>query len=260
MLRTQFTETHCLHHIMPESDRLFILRFMKQMIVGLDLSFNSTGIAISYLEDWKAKYVTLHRLVFDDESRKTENWQPKPIINVVQEVYRMPRNIDRSQFSINKDPDDFSTEQITATLKAMVCAKRISKILDKQLSEYQPDAVFFNIEGAITPMFSTANQMRVIAELTVLQGYVREWIVRNYINKEYSNYVLHITPPNQLKRFFTGNGKADKDRMYQSFIENWDGIKLMPLRTNSKIDDVVDAFALMCFMYNQLISAGQITL
>lgn len=223
---------------------------MKQLIVGLDLSFNSTGIVFGFFNDYNATHISLYRLVFDDNSRKCINWKPKPIPRINQETYRMPTNINLEQLSLTNNSNDFTTEQITATLKALICSKRISKIIEKVVNEFKPDEIYYNIEGAITPVFSTANQMRVIAELTVLQGYVREWIVRDYIEKNYSKCVLYITPPNQNKKFFTGNGKATKDDMYKSFIEEWDGGKILPVVTNSKIDDVIDAFSLMAYMYN----------
>lgn len=225
---------------------------MRQIIIGLDLSFNSTGIVFGFFENYNATHISLHRLVFDDNSRKTLSWKPKHIPGINQETYKMPDNINLSELSLTEDSNDFTTEQLTATLKAMICSKKICKILERVLDNYKPDEVYFNIEGAITPMFSTANQMRVIAELTILQGYVREWIVKNYLNKHYSKCVLYITPPNQNKKFFTGKGNASKDEMYESFINQWDGSKILPISTNSKIDDVIDAFALMTYMYRMI--------
>lgn len=225
---------------------------MKQIIVGLDLSFNSTGISIGYFTDYNATHLSLNRLVFDDNSRKSVGWKPKHIPGINQQTYRMPTNIDITELSLTDDANDFTTEQVTATIKAMICSKRICKIVEEAITSFEPDEVYFNIEGAITPVFSTANQMRVIAELTMLQGYVREWIVRNQLEKHYSKCVLYITPPNQNKKFFSGTGKGTKDDMYRAFIDEWDGAKILPVNTNSKIDDVIDAFALMVYMYRMI--------
>lgn len=225
---------------------------MKQVIIGLDLSFNSTGIVFGFFEEYNATHISLYRLVYDDNTHKSLSWKPKLIPFINQEIYKMPSNINFKELSLTEDANDFTTEQISATLKAIMCSNKICRIIDKKLNEYKPDEVYFNIEGAITPIFSTSNQMRIIGELTMLQSYVREWIVKNQINKKFNKCVLYITPPNQNKKFFTGNGKATKEEMYKAFVEQWDGNKILPIVTNSKIDDVIDAFALMTYMYNMI--------
>lgn len=232
---------------------------MKQIIIGLDLSFNSTGITASYFEDWKHKYLSFHKLMFDDNSR-VYKWIPNPIENIDIQTYQMPTNISPVEFSLEEDYEmvndikrqytDYAFEQTTATVKAMICSKRIGKIISTIIEDWNADEVYFNIEGWVTPtMFTSSNQMRVICELIMLQGLVREFIIKYRLSSEkvFKKYVMMITPPTQLKKFFTGFGNADKQMMIKTFMNNWQGTKLIRQDITQKIDDIVDSFALMIY-------------
>lgn len=235
---------------------------MKQLIIGLDLSFNSTGITCSYFEDWHNKYLSFHKLMFDDLSRKNK-WEPTPLENVELQTYQMPTNISPLEFSLEEDHTevnglqrqytDYTYEQTSATIKAMICSKRIGKIIATVIEDWKPDEVYFNIEGWVTPtMFTSSNQMRVICELIMLQGLVREFIVKYRLSSElkFVKYVMMVTPPSQLKKFFTGSGNADKKAMIKSFMTDWSGSRLIRLDTTQKIDDIIDSFALMVYARN----------
>ena len=67
-----------------------------------------------------------------------------------------------------------------------------------------------------------------------------------------------LTPsPTSLKKFFTDNGKAEKEDMLKSFQERFDGHKLLPNsgpETLKIINDVVDAFALNIYAYGKLLN------
>ena len=62
------------------------------LIIGLDLSLNSSGISIGYFENMYSKKLELYRVVFDDDKTVNEK-QLKPIINVNQIKYKLPTNI-----------------------------------------------------------------------------------------------------------------------------------------------------------------------
>lgn len=252
---------------------------MKQLIIGLDLSFNSTGITASYFEDWNHRYLSFHKLMFDDCSR-VNKWTPIPLENVEIQTYQMPTNISPVEFSllddleyqssINNTSDiqrqytDYTYEQTTATVKAMICSKRIGKIISTIIDDWKPEEVYFNIEGWVTPtMFTSSNQMRVICELIMLQGLVREFIIKYRLRSEktFNKYVMMVTPPTQLKKFFTGVGNADKQLMIKTFMQTWNGTKLLRESTTQKIDDIVDSFALMVYTRNKIENtASKITL
>ena len=127
--------------------------------------------------------------------------------------------------------------------------------MDKHCEINEYDFIIFCIENYIMPDFGGKNQLKTVSGLIMLQGFVREHIIKNYGN---SKKVKLLTPtPSTIKSFFAKNGRADKEMMIKSFIENYDGEKLIPDIKNldtSAVNDVVDSFAMAFYSYNQLIN------
>ena len=68
----------------------------------------------------------------------------------------------------------------------------------------------------------------------------------------FKTFKFRIIPPTLLKSFFTNNGSADKLEMIESFINNYDGKKLIPQidlsnKYVSELNDIIDSFALVAF-------------
>lgn len=208
---------------------------MKKLFIGLDLSFNSTGICVFSESENKIQF---YRVVYETK--------PHDIENINQVTYRMPDNISTEDLLIDSDKNN--QEQIESTIRAMICSKKIINILKDVIIKYEPDQVTFCIENYIMPSFGGPNSLRNVSGLLLLQGYIREFIIR-YAT---SNKVYLITPtPSQNKKFFTGKGKSDKSEMLKAFIDVYDGLKLIPNLTRGKLDDVIDAFSLMVYAVNK---------
>lgn len=223
----------------------------KKLIIGIDLSFNSTGITMTEFDTNEVgKSLGFYRLVFDDESNKFKKYTPTPIINVNQEVYRLPSNINATDI-VSDSSDFYSEDQATVTLKAMVCVKRIMKIIVNKTLDINKDGnidMYVNIEGFIMPSISGVQQFKSLTGLIMLQGMLRSELIKMKLN-EYFNidqFKIYITSPSDLKLWFSGNGSADKQIMLDSFVETYDGNKLLPDTSSlGKINDVIDSFALM---------------
>ena len=225
----------------------------KVMLIGLDMSFNSTGITISVPNN-KIKF---YRVVFDDESNKTHKiLKPQEILNVNQVVYRMPTNINVLDLAIDIE-DKNSYEQIRNTLRAMICSKKINGIIRDNIFDIEPGVIVCTMENYIMPSFGGRNSLNNVSGLLLLQGFVREWFVKCSVAKPEINTYLFTPTPKQTKKYFTGNGSADKKEMMQSFIENFDGQKLLPNMSKGKLDDVIDSFALMVHGYNKYLNIGK---
>lgn len=222
----------------------------KILLIGLDMSFNSTGITFSLIEDNQNKKIKFYRVIFDDESNKTGKiYKPNEIININQVVYRMPVNINMMDLSIDTE-DKNTSEQISTTLRAMVCSKKINKIIADNIILYEPDIIIYTMENYIMPAFGGRNSLVNVSGLILLQGFVREWFIKYSVSYPSINTYLFTPTPRQTKKYFTGgNGSADKKEMIQAFIDNYDGIKLIPNISKGKLDDVIDSFALMCHGY-----------
>jgi len=219
---------------------------IKTLIIGLDLSFSSTGIAISYLEDKIGKTIQFHRLVFDENKNVKKQYVPTPIENINQVTYRMPTNILPSDLVID-DENNNNQMQIETTLKAMIASKKIANIIFLAIKQFNPDNCVFVIENYIMPQYTGAAQLKTVSGLIMLQGFVRAEIIKFGIDFNLKVKLMTPTPSNN-KLFFAKNGSADKSIMLKAFIENYDGKKLIPsadIHILGRIDDVVDGFSLM---------------
>jgi len=215
----------------------------KSLIIGIDLSFNSTGITVSYLEDGEGKLMEFYRLVYETT--------PNPIENINQQTYTLPTNVSVIDLIVEDSKDAYSEDQALITLKAMICCKRIMKIVCEVVDRFKPNDIYFNIEGFVMPSMTGSQQLRVLGGLIMLQGQLRSDLIKLKLSQtNIDDFKIYITSPSELKLFFTGNGSADKQMMLDYFLDLFDGDLLLPnTESLGKVNDVVDSFALMlnCF-------------
>jgi hypothetical protein len=226
---------------------------ISRIVIGVDLSFNSTGITIAKWSGNRAVSMSFHRVVFETV--------PQPIKNVNQVTYRMPTNVDVRDL-VQSNGDDFYTEdQAHITLKAMVCVKKIMKAITDSVMAHvstltvsgsdaktvQSPEVHINIEGFVMPSMLGNQQLRVLGGLIMLQGMLRSELIRLKISLGRATiFKITITSPSELKLFFGGKGDADKSEMLDAFIGVFGGASLLPDTSSlSRVNDVVDSFALM---------------
>ena len=239
----------------------------KKLIFGLDLSFSSTGITVNYLEEtektFDSKKLEFYRVVFDDESRVNE-WHLKHITNVNQYTYKLPKNININDLLIDENTNDI--HQLSDTLKSMIVTKRIMSIIIKACFRYKPDDIYFGIENFIMPTFGGCSNQQGLTSLIMYQGMLRDALIKYCLTLKKSDEALDggyavkdfkitVVSPSENKKSFTGDGKSDKKKMIKTFYDDYDGNKLIPKQFNQdvKIDDIVDSFSLMVFVYRKLI-------
>jgi len=226
------------------------------LIIGLDLSFSSTGLTFFKLNNQtkQVEKICFYRLVLDREINKIKKYTPEEIQNLNTLVYKMPTNISVYDLLLDKD-DVNNTEQVEATLKAMICSKKIAQIISEVYNEYACDDIVVSIENYIMPSFSGQNQLKTVSGLITLQGFVREYVIKLSLGFK-KDIKLYTPTPSANKKFFTGNGKAEKLEMLQVFLNNYDGNKLFPTVTESSlhaINDVIDSFSLAVNAYSKII-------
>lgn len=227
----------------------------KKLIVGLDLSFNSTGITIAIFDDFIGKKIQLHKVVFDDNSNKTsKRYTPREIKNLNITTYRLPSNLLVGDICFDLN-DTNTREQCEITIKALICSKKIGIIVSNAIKRYTPDEIFFSIENYIMPTFSGPQQLKNVGGLITLQGYVREILIKLCLENKLP-FKLYTPTPSSNKLIFSGNGSADKDFMLETFLKYYDGVKLLPTITegdSASVNDVIDSFSLMTSTYNKII-------
>lgn len=217
-----------------------------ELIVGLDLSFSSTGISLIKIVNDIPTSIEFHRVVYDIE--------PREILNITQHTYKLPANVKPEDLVCNDggtvdgvENDFYSKDQALITLRSIVTTQRIVKIVDDKIKRCGGvETLVVNIEGFIMPDLAGAQQLRIIGGLIMLQGLVRSDLIKYKVgNTNIKNFRLYITSPSALKSYFTGNGNANKELMLDTFIHVYDGNILLPDTSSiKKVNDVVDAFAL----------------
>lgn len=226
---------------------------MKQLIVGLDLSFKCSGITGISLENFNAKKIQFHRVMFDDLSHK-KGFNPKQIKNVQDTLYRMPTNANIGDLVFDiEDKNNF--DQVEVTLKSMVAKKKVKNIIEQMLLVYKPEVIYVGIENYIMPKFNGPNNLKSVGGLITLQGMIRDAVITLAVQH---NIKIKLFTPNvkSLKLFFSGKGNAEKIDMLKSFLYNYDGGKLLPgvnIAHVAYVNDVVDAFAIATYIYSKII-------
>lgn len=229
------------------------------IIFGLDLSFNSTGICMMYFDDeGQNTKISFDRVVFDKHPREVEN--------ISTTVYSLPTNLSVSELLIDaKELGKNENDQALITIKSLICAKAIKSVIKKYIQLLKPQQCLFVIENYIMPAFGGKNSLQNVSGLIAIQNYIREYVIglklqhgRDQEGTSTANAQTCVdttldtflcTPtPTQVKKFFTGNGKAQKQEMEDVFLSKYDGNALIDIRERKgKFDDIVDAFALGCY-------------
>ena len=232
---------------------------MINIHIGLDLSFNSTGITFynELLDKESNKIISseieFHRLVRDKEITTR-------IINVNQHIYSSKLlSVDlelKHDLDVYENAIEYSNEQIDLTEKYFISVTTIKNIIIKYLNTIKQDYkldnnginIFANMEGSILSGFNFNTQIGV----NMLQGFLRAELIKLQMVNNFKTFKFRIIPPTLLKSFFTNNGSADKLEMIESFINNYDGKKLIPQidlsnKYVSELNDIIDSFALVAF-------------
>lgn len=223
-------------------------------ITGLDLSFNSTGICCTLVDD---KSLTIERMLFArvvyDQNYKSK----KAPINVNTYVYSLPKFITATSLILTSEKDDENSyEQIEGTLRALRSSKVIYDIVHAFIMKHAPiTSLIVSIENYIMPSFGGRNALSNVSGLITLQAYVREHIIR-YSSHNNINLKMVTPSPSTVKKMFTGSGKSEKEDMMKHFLSDYDGAKLLPLASEKTVDvlnDVVDAFAMNMYAYSKIV-------
>ena len=178
----------------------------KSNKMGLDLSINSTGICIN--DNGKLMY-----------------------INIVPEVTRSQR---RNEYEIAKN-------------------EKFRDVVGLKMIEYQKhdgddDYNIFQIKSIISILIDDYNIKEVTLEAPALQASGRATATMaglNYVIRQLlieKGIIFKLVQPTTLKKWFTGNGRADKGLM----VRCWRELEPMANELKAmKIDDFADSYALL---------------
>lgn len=234
---------------------------MINIHIGLDLSFESTGITF-YNEKIEnnekiESNIEFHRLVRDKENTSI-------ILNVNQHIYystlfSVDLNLKHDDDYIYENGINYSNNQINLTEKYFLVVKNIMKIIVKYfnnilINNNKNDInVYFNMEGSLL----NGHDYNFQITINMLQGFLRAELIKFQLINNFNIFKFRIISPKMLKLFFARNGNADKKEMIKSFIENYDGKKLIPQidlsnKSINNLNDIIDSFSTVVFNYYDL--------
>jgi hypothetical protein len=221
---------------------------MDALIIGIDLSFSRTGITFMVVHDHDVTSVEFHRVMFDDQSRKdNRDYSPEHVININDTVYRLPSNITSTKLHMSLGNMN-NLDQCDITLKSMIATKKIMNIILDKVTRCKPSMMIVGIENYIMPAYGGKASLKIVGGLISLQALVRSKIIEYCLSND---IIIRLDTPtaSELKYFFSSHGGSSKDDMCDIFVKMWDGKKLLPVVETSKVNDVIDSFALACKCY-----------
>lgn len=193
---------------------------MKIAQIGIDLSINSTGLSM-YFKD-KDNLIVKFFQICSTETKVSGSVQ-------LVTYKRVPKI------------DQYSTDDLITVIDAASLANCINKLLIKLQSIYKFDKIDVRMEGSImsTGGFGRGSSSKGrLNDLTVFNSTTKRMLLLHPLV-----HSIAIIAPKALKKHFTNNGNAKKERMIETFL------KLFPDFDKSrkvKIDDIADAYALSC--------------
>ena len=115
--------------------------------------------------------------------------------------------------------------------RVVVILKELAKIYDAYKG--------FDVKVAMeAPSFMSKGK---VSQLSMLCGAIYYWLL-------VKNIEVTLVQPSKLKKYFTGNGRADKNEMMSIVPKD---IMLQFTNTYKKTDDLADAYALAKFIQNK---------
>jgi Holliday junction resolvasome RuvABC endonuclease subunit len=187
----------------------------KHITIGLDLSYNSTGICFQEITPTGTHY---------------------SFFNIVPKKSKHSKNIQQIVYpKVTPPKEPTYTEQ---DMSKILNCHLISSTIRDLIKSYHDYTFTVNMEGNV---FTTNGAARLV-DLTMLNT-----IVKLELTKLESIKELYVFAPSNVKKVFTGKGNASKDLMISTFTD-----KYPDFDTTGKIDDLVDAYALcQCDGHNQ---------
>lgn len=191
--------------------------------LGIDVSINSTGIAIIIPETTEAEETTIFFQVCPGETKVSGS--------VTLLTYK----------KTYLDYDKYSDVDCHKIISAENLAQRIHKKLKQIAKIYELDGFDARQEGSVMSS-SFKKKLSKINDLTTYNVAVKRMMLASPLVQS-----VCIIAPNSLKKYATGRGNCNKERMEEVFYEKNPNFHI-PLNRNgkhaSKNDDIADAWHL----------------
>ena len=193
--------------------------------IGVDPSFNSTGISLKYYDENDEKIVKEYFIIIKpNKLTKKEIKEDSESINFEYVLYE---KMDLKEYN-----DNNIIHEYWKTTNIINLADRIKETICEYCKDPEITNIYVVIEGI---SYGSTLRTKAVFDLAGLNYVIR----KNLINRE--NIKLYIVPPTHIKKFATGKGNANKDDIISIFKLTHKDIKI------SKIDDLADAYYMSCY-------------
>lgn len=191
--------------------------------VGIDVSINSTGVAI---------------VIYSEEEKveKTIFFQICPWKTTVSGSVRL-----LTYKKTYADYSEYSDVDLHKIISADNLAKVVYRLINDVSRQYNIDYIDARQEGSVLATAFKKKQSR-LNDLTIFNAAMKRMMLAHPLIKKIS-----IIPPNSLKKYATGKGNCSKDLMETIFYEKNPDFHVPLKKTGkqaSKNDDVADAWHL----------------
>lgn len=187
----------------------------KQLIIGVDPSFSSTGISIVKDGSLLKSYIVTHCRPKVKYTKIAERYNN--IFEYVNYCYSTLSDFPEGDMELLK------TQNVIEATKAIISIILLYKMQNYEIEVYMEGVAF------------SSRRTQSLVELGALNYNIR-------INLIKLGIPFHIITPSSNKKAFTGNGVADKELMIKTFLMLNPSYR--PLVGYIKMDDIADAFAL----------------
>lgn len=190
----------------------------KQLIIGIDPSFSSTGIVVVKDNQLIKSYIVTHNKPKVKYTKITERYN-----NIFEYVNYCYSTL--SDFP-GGDAELLKTQNIIEATKAIISIILLYKKQNYEIEVYMEGVAF------------SSRRTQSLVELGALNYNIRINLLNHHIP-------FHIITPSANKKAFTGNGAADKELMIKTFLML--NPEYQSLVGYIKMDDIADAFALATY-------------
>ena len=189
---------------------------IKQLTIGVDPSFSSTGISIVKDGSLIKSYIVTHNKPKVKYTKIAEQYNN--IFEYVNYEYMVPGG--------DQDAELIKTQNIIEATKAILSIILLYKNQGYKIEVYMEGVAF------------SSRRTQSLVELGALNFNIR-------INLIKLGIPFHIITPSANKKAFTGNGAADKELMIKTFLML--NPEFQSLVGYIKMDDIADAFAVTTY-------------
>ena len=198
--------------------------------VGIDPSFNSTGICLQYYNDDNIKIKENFILIKPNKLTKKEIQIDSKSIDFEYVLYQ--------KINIAEYKDNNIDYEYYKTINIINLANTIKDVIKEYCKNPEIQEIYIVIEGI---SYGSTLRTKSIFDLAGLNYIIRNKFINIYDDE--NRIKLNIVPPTHIKKFATGKGNANKDRIINIFSVSHPKL----VSEIGKIDDLADAYYMCCY-------------